>query len=91
MSYQLETRYDSRKSFYGKAVVAVRDGYTELLSYGTLVARIYDGNLVKLYPAWDASQTTLRHVKEYLRQAGCYVGSKAEMEKAYADSYAAAV
>jgi len=48
MTYELECRYDTRKSFYGKAKVKetheIQDlmEYTtlELYSYGTMVARI---------------------------------------------------
>ena len=40
----LEPRYESRKSFYGKAVVAVEEnGYEQteyLYAYGTLVASV---------------------------------------------------
>ena len=66
--YELFPAYDSARSFYGKAVV--RD-YGVLESYGTPVARrVLDGSTwrVELYPSWAYSATTLRHVKEFIRQ-----------------------
>lgn len=64
--YELTPRYDSRKSFYGKAHVIERDdGTVELLSYNTIVS-IYDGVGVKHLGKW--SQTTSRHQKEFERQ-----------------------
>ena len=38
--YELGCRFDSRKSFYGKAQVVEKEGETELYSYGTLVAKV---------------------------------------------------
>ena len=65
--YELFPAFDFAKSFYGKAVV--KDDVLE--SYGTPVARrVLDGSTwrVELYPAWSCSATTLRHVKEFIRQ-----------------------
>ena len=82
--YELAPQYDSRKSFYGKALVFQHDGYTELHSYQPPVARIYSvTGAVKLLPPWDSSQTTLRHVKEFLKQAGLYAGTRAELAANY--------
>ena len=56
-------------------------GYTlsadddKLYSYGTLVAEIINGKPV-LYDDWDYSQTTIRHVREFLRQHGFNAESK---------------
>lgn len=66
---ELEPVYDSRISFYGKAQVTTTDDGRVLYSYGTPVARCRMSNgLVELFPAWDYSPTTLRHVKEFIRQ-----------------------
>lgn len=82
--YELTTQFDSRKSFYGNALVFQCSGYTELHSYGTPVARIYSvTGAVELLPLWDSSATTLRHVKEFIRQAGLYAGTKADLERNY--------
>ena len=74
----LEPGYDSRASFYNKAVT----DDNKLYSYGTLVADIVDGQPV-LYPDWNYSQTTIRHVREWLRQHGFEAGSKSEIAAMY--------
>lgn len=83
--YGLEPQYDSRKSFYGKAHVESDNGVLTLYSYNTPVCRI-DGDKVTLLDMWDSSQTTLRHVKEFLQQHGFKVGSKAQIAKLYGES-----
>lgn len=69
--YEL-TPVDSRKSFYGKAIVIVEDNGTETLySYGTpIIKRLVNGELVKLWNGWTA--TTGRHIKAFagLNKAG---------------------
>ena len=66
--FDLEARYDSRKSFYGKAkVTEEEDGSLSLYSYNTKVATIKGGKLEKLDYA-DYSMTTRRHVREFERQ-----------------------
>ena len=65
--FDLTTRYDSRKSFYGKAkVIVLDDGTIQLQSYNTIVGKIRGG---KYYQLWDGkSQTTTRHIKEFKKQ-----------------------
>lgn len=78
--------YDSRKSFYNKAVVeddSMNHGGKLLYSYGTWVVAIC-GDHVRLFSAWDHSATTLRHVKEFLKQNGFKAETKAQIEKDYA-------
>ena len=67
--YDLRPQYDSRKSFYGKAKVdtGYKNDENKLYSYGTLVAEIKDGKPV-VYETYSA--TTLRHIKDWLRQNG---------------------
>lgn len=67
--YELSPRYDSRKSFYGKAHVDTgdNDDKNKLYSYDTLVAEIKDGKPV-VYGTYSA--TTLRHIKDWLKQNG---------------------
>jgi len=74
----LQPQHDSRASFYNKAEF----DDDKLYSYGTLVAEIVDGKPV-LYPDWDYSQTTIRHVREFLRQHGFTADSKAQIAKDY--------
>lgn len=71
MRYYLNTKYDSRKSFYGKAEVEVKDDETKVLySYGYKAAKKEPNGKLIVYPNYNASQTTLRHVKEFLKQEG---------------------
>ena len=81
-SYEMSPVHDSRKSFYGKARVDDSDGVLTLYSYNTPVAKIANGR-VELLPRWDESQTTLRHVKEFLRQNGFEASSLSQIRKTY--------
>lgn len=75
--YDLDCRYDSRKSFYGKAVVREYETalvrHMELVSYSTLVANyVYYKDENKRVFEWfgSYSQTTTRHQKEFFKQLG---------------------
>ena len=59
--------HDSRKSFYHKAkVIFLNDGTIQLQSYETIVGEIKNN---KYYQIWDGkSQTTTRHIKEFIKQ-----------------------
>lgn len=76
MKTYLTPVHDSRKSFYNKAVV---EG-TKLYSYNTLVAEFID---LKPHVYDIHSATTLRHVKEWLKQGG----HKAETKKQILEDY----
>lgn len=73
----LEPIYDSRNSFYKKALVKIKEdniSYNELLySYGTLVA-IYTKDKITDLEQFNYlgyfSQTTKRHQTEFFRQKG---------------------
>lgn len=80
MRYDLECRFDSRQSFYGKAVVeeiehSGKYGTSKLLnlySYGTLVAKVFysiNGTIEYIYFG-KYSKTTTRHQKEFFKQNG---------------------
>lgn len=95
MRTYLIPKYDSRKSFYNKAVVETEfnDTYkayiVTLYSYEVPVVRLtsnvdtLDDYAVRLLPRWDHSATTLRHVKEFLRQNGFKAETKAQIERDY--------
>lgn len=77
MLYELDCRYDTRNSFYGKAKVEEKEdnickNYL-LYSYGTLVA-IYTEDKITNLKRYDYlgkySQTTTRHQKEFFKQNG---------------------
>ena len=67
--FELVPRYDTRKSFYGKArVVDHENGTIELQSYNTIVSRCVNGKVEEL-GKWSA--TTTRHQKEFRKQFEC--------------------
>lgn len=79
--YDLSPRYDARASFYGKARVEESFGTLKLFSYNTLVAEIDEDGKAKVYGYY--SPTTLRHVKEFLKQNGFKAESKDQIMKDY--------
>lgn len=88
MTTYLKPIYDSRKSFYNKATVTEDENGRYLTSYNTIVARITDkNNGYQITPYAEVfgtySQTTLRHIKEFLKQNGFKAESKAQIEKDY--------
>lgn len=69
--YDLTCIYDARQCFYGKATVQVLDDGAQLLrSYNTRVAYIDKENNLFIGKHFNMSQTTLRHIKEFLKQNG---------------------
>lgn len=64
--YELDARFDARKSFYGKAhIIDHEDGTFELQSYDTIVSRCVNGKVEEL---GKFSKTTTRHQKEFRKQ-----------------------
>ena len=65
--FELMARYDSRKSFYGKAhVIEHNNGVIQLQSYNTIVGEIKNNQYKQL---WDGkTQTTTRHINEFKKQ-----------------------
>ena len=80
--YDLKTQFDPRRSFYGKAQVDTGSDNSEnkLYSYNTLVAEMVNGKPV-VYNV--ESGTTLRHVKEWLRQNGFKAETKSQVIRDY--------
>jgi hypothetical protein len=82
MIYELIPKYDTRKSFYGKAKIINVGSEEKLYSYDTLVADYdRDSNTILVYGTH--SNTTLRHIKEFLKQKGFKADTKAQIEKDY--------
>lgn len=78
----LEPRYDGSQSFYRKAeVVQTRTGFL-LESFRVPVVLISD-KMVFLGTDWNYSRTTIRHVKEFLKQLGYKAESKEQILKDY--------
>lgn len=66
-TFELMAINDSRKSFYGKAYVTESGNRLELFSYGTSVAVIEDGKIIRSdIGKW--SVTTNRHIREFIHQ-----------------------
>ena len=83
MNKQIELlpSFSSQKSLYKKAFVyEAKDGYKMLYSYETCVATIENG---KAYVFGTFSQTTLKHIKEFLLQNGFKADSKKQIENDY--------
>ena len=81
-TYNLEARHDSRKSFYGKAVV-YNDSFGKVLySYLTPVASV-NSEGVTLYNTNLYSQTTFRHVREFLKQEGYKADNRKQVFQDY--------
>lgn len=81
-TYNLNTHYDFAKSFYGKAQVLENEEeeIKILKSYDTYVC------IIKGFHAFITgtySTTTLRHIKEFLRQNGFKIGTKQDLISMY--------
>lgn len=82
--YELAPQFDSRASFYGKAHVMIDDeGNKYLRSYDTIVAEIHHGEPPIVY-GWF-SDTTGRHIKEFLKQEGYKAENKRQILKDYSE------
>ena len=86
MKKELKTIYDKAISFYGKAETERKGNAIVLYSYNTKVAEI-KGNKVILNNKIDDkllfSNTTLRHIKEFLKQNGFKAETKQQIIKDY--------
>lgn len=68
-------KYDGRKSYYGKAVIADGDGVKILYSYNTPVAKINRrGEFIRLWDGYSA--TTMRHINSFIDLFGISGGGK---------------
>lgn len=70
MLHEFEAAYSSQKGFYGKAYVhEVNDHIIDLYSYDTRTCTVnHATHTIMLRGAWDYSNTTLRHIREFLAQ-----------------------
>lgn len=66
----LEPRFSGRKSFYGKAGTDETEDGNVLTSYQTKIMKIKDGKITMLCGPEALTNTTLRHVREFLQQNG---------------------
>ena len=77
---ELKPQYDNRKSFYNKANVKTENNKLILISYKTEVCFI-ENNKVNIKGFY--SDTTLRHIKEFLKQNGFKADNKKQIEDDY--------
>lgn len=71
MIYELSARYDSRASFYGKAHIKETAKKIYLQSYDTIILVLDKKSKdIKFLcrSEWAYSQTTLRHINEFIKQ-----------------------
>ena len=82
-TYELNPVHDSVLSFYRKAMVTIYDDDSAcLFSYGTKAAIIDADKTPHILNM--SSATTLRHVKEFLKQYGFKAENKKQIYKDYA-------
>lgn len=80
-AYNLKPFFDTANSFYSKAIVFVfANDYKELVSYNTTVAKI-EKNKAVVFDTY--SHTTLRHIKEFLKQNSFKAETKKQIENDY--------
>ena len=89
MRYELQPLYDSRKSFYRKAFVEIDNNKMYLYSYNTQVAYIDENGIPHLLYNYNYSATTLRHVKEFILQAGYEIAPANKLCKMYGNLHIA--
>lgn len=80
----LKPEFDTRKSFYGKAKIVLKDNEIVLLSYNTKVAYICNG---RAYVLGLFSNTTTRHIKEFLKQKGFRADTSKQIIKDYGGNF----
>lgn len=69
--YELLPIYDSKKSFYHKAIIEEENENIKLYSYNTLVCTLSHNDIIlndNIDQSLLFSNTTLRHIKEFLKQ-----------------------
>ena len=67
-SYKLDPRFDRANSFYGKATIDDNGDEITLISYNTPIVKVSNGNFEFLCGEDDLTQTTMRHIRDFLKQ-----------------------
>lgn len=83
ITYDLEPKYTNQKSFYGKAVVRkYPSNVIRLHSYNTHVASYFpETDTFEVYNL--QSNTTVKHIREFIQQQGHPYMTKREIEENY--------
>lgn len=80
--YALTPEYGGRQSYYGKALVEITPDGKTLYSYDTPIMTITkDGAIKMLCGEWALTNTTIRHIREFMQQEGLSVMPKAKLVK----------
>ena len=79
MIVELKPKFDGRKSFYNKAMLKIERDEITLISYNTPIIALYKNNIIFLTQREHLSNTTMRHLREFLRQSN--MSSIASMKK----------
>lgn len=82
---ELKPVYNTQKSFYGKAIVKDTVNGMELYSYNTLVAKLESGTVYVTHNDTYLSQTTLKHIKEFIQQLGYSKMNKKDLLETFKD------
>ena len=82
---ELKPVYNNQKSFYGKALIKDTIKGMELYSYNTLVAKLENGTIYVTHYDEYLTQTTLKHIKEFIQQLGYEKMSKRELLENFKD------
>ena len=82
IKYKLESLFNSQKSFYGKANIESENGKKTLISYNTKVCFIENN---KAFVNGLYSNTTTRHIKEFLKQNGFKAEDSKQILKDYSE------
>lgn len=83
--YELQPRFNNQKSFYGKALVKETNKGQELYSYNTLVAKNESDKIKVTHNENYLTQTTLKHIKEFIQQLGYSKMSKKDLLETFED------
>lgn len=77
---ELKPLHTKQKSFYGKAQLKETSDGMELFSYNTLVSKYYNnGSLKVTHDSNYLTNTTLRHINEFIQQMGYSKKTKKEI------------
>lgn len=82
MKYYLIPTYDTRKSFYNKAIVETQGDTIKLFSYDTHIITLKGDTIIYMSPnEAHYTSTTNRHINEFFQQNGLLKMSKQALLK----------
>lgn len=72
MIVELKPKFDGKKSFYNKARLQIESDEITLISYNTPIIKLNKNNIMFLAQYEHLSSTTMRHLREFLRQSDMF-------------------